>query len=304
MKRSPFHEGELQIQKRANEGDMALQSALAMKDFIPAGALRFIEKQSMFVVSSLDNEQNIWTSIVVGRPGFVTATDERNIHVHLPSIVSSKSDPFWKNIENQQHIGLLFIELATRRRLRVNGTVARSNGNLHISVEQAYPNCPKYIQRREMAEMPAGPAAKELIRRGSCMTGALQEWIKKSDTFFIGSSDDQKNLDVSHRGGNPGFINVVDDHTLMIPDYPGNGMFNTLGNLKVNPKAGLLFVDFETGNTLQLVGEATIIWDETGAEKATGGTRRFWKFLVPRWIQTDSTGGIVWHSLDYSPFNP
>jgi predicted pyridoxine 5'-phosphate oxidase superfamily flavin-nucleotide-binding protein len=304
MRQSPFHKGELQVQKRVNEDDIAVRTGVAIKDFIPVGALKFIDKQPMVIVSSLDNERNIWTSILVGKAGFVTAIDERNIHIHLPSMVSSKSDPFWKNIENKRDIGLLFIELATRRRLRVNGTVSIDKGNLHVSVKQAYPNCPKYIQRREIEVTSANPIVKHSMKRGSYLTTDLKEWIKNSDTFFVGSSDDKKNMDASHRGGNPGFIQILDDFTLIIPDYPGNSMFNTLGNFMINPKAGLLFVDFEKGKTLQIIGETEIIWDETNAEKVTGGTRRFWKFIVTEWIQIDSLKGISWNLVDYSPFNP
>ncbi len=304
MTQSPFHKGELQVQKRVNEDDIAVRTGVAIKDFIPVGALKFIDKQPIIIASSLDNERNIWTSILAGKPGFVSAIDERNIDIHLPAIVSSKSDPFWANIEKERNIGLLFIELATRRRLRVNGTVSISGDNLHVAVEQAYPNCPKYIQRREMRVTSASPAAKDSRKSGSYLTADLKEWIKNSDTFFLGSSDDQKNMDASHRGGNPGFIEILDDLTLEVPDYPGNSMYNTLGNFSINPKAGLLFVDFEKGKTLQIIGEATILWDETNAEKVTGGTGRFWKFVVTQWVQIDLLTGISWNLVDYSPFNP
>ncbi len=304
MTRSPFHKGELLVQRKANEDDIAVRTGVVIKDVIPVGALKFIDKQPMVIVSSRDNERNIWTSVLVGKPGFVTAINERNINVHLPSMVSSKSDPFWNNIETERGIGLLFIELATRRRLRVNGTVSIDKGNLLVSVEQAYPNCPKYIQRREIEITSSNSAVKHSRKRGSYLTTNLKEWVKNSDTFFVGSSDGKKNIDASHRGGNPGFIQILDDFTLKIPDYSGNSMFNTLGNFEINPKAGLLFVDFENGGTLQLTGEAKIIWDETNAEKVTGGTKRFWEFTVAEWIQTDSLQGVSWKLVDYSPFNP
>ncbi len=304
MTLSPFHEGELQIQKKVGEEDIAMRTGIAIKDFIPVGALQFIDKQSIVIVSSLDRQRNIWTSILAGKPGFVTAVDERNITIHMPAMVSCKLDPFWKNMEDESRIGLLFIELATRRRLRVNGSASIDNGNLRVSVEQAFPNCPKYIQRREIAVTSVPPAVEHSIRRGAQLTADLKEQVQNSDTFFVGSSDDEGNLDASHRGGNPGFIQVLDDLTLKVPDYQGNSMYNTLGNFMTNPKAGLLFVDFEMGKTLQITGEARIAWGETNAEEVSGGTGRFWTFKVNEWVQIDSLKGASWNLIDYSPFNP
>ncbi len=304
MTQSPFHHGELQIQERVGEDDIASRVGTIVKDFMPARALEFIAKQTMVIASSLDEGRNIWTSILVGRPGFVSAIDDRNIRIHLPSVVSSTSDVIWNNIEKEPKIGLLFIDLTTRKRLRVNGTLSKDHRDLHISVEQTYPNCPKYIQRRDIEVKPSHSESVNSIIRVSRLTTELKEWIRNSDTFFVGSSDGNKNLDASHRGGNPGFVEVLDDFTLKIPDYRGNSMFNTLGNFVINPKAGLLFVDFENGKTLQMTGEAEIVWDETDAENRTGGTNRSWKFRVAVCIQTDTLQGISWKLVDYSPFNP
>ncbi len=304
MAQSPFHNGELQVQERVGEGDIARRVGAIVKNSMPARALDFIDKQTMVIVSSQDEERNIWTSMLVGRPGFVRATDERNIKIHLPSVVSSKSDIVWKNIEKERKIGLLFIDLTSRKRLRVNGTVSINKNDLLISIEQAYPNCPKYIQRREIEVTPSHTETGHSIVRDSRLTTELQEWIRNSDTFFVGSSDGNKNMDVSHRGGNPGFVEVLDDLTLNIPDYRGNSMFNTLGNFSINPKAGLLFVDFEKGRTLQITGKAEIIWDEKDVEEWTGGTKRFWKLIVAECIQADALKGISWKLVDYSPFNP
>ena len=299
----PYHEGESEVQERVGVEKRAKSAGRVISDKIPNGALKFVDKQPMVYVSSQDDEKNIWTSMLTGKPGFVTAVDEQNVKIDLPAIVSSKLDPFWENIRKCPNVGMLFIELATRRRLRVNGTVSIFDKHLHISVEQAYPNCPKYIQRREVEVVGTDDNLSDSKIKGTSLTNDLNAWIKHSDTFFVGSSDGKDNLDASHRGGNPGFVQIVNDTTLKIPDYQGNSMFNTLGNLMSNPKAGLLFVDFKEGKTLQLTGEAEIIWEEQDVEEITGGTRRFWKFHISEWIQIDSLKGVHWKFVDYSPFN-
>ncbi|NIR49137.1 pyridoxamine 5'-phosphate oxidase [candidate division KSB1 bacterium] len=303
MTDSPYHKGEQEVQKRIGEETIAQKTGRIISDSLPAGAWKFIDKQPMVIVSSQDVKRNIWTSILVGEPGFMTAENERNVRIHLPSIVSSKLDPFWENIRQQPNIGMLFIELATRKRLRINGISTLSDLNMHVSVQQAYPNCPKYIQRREIAVTESNKRSHSR-KRGTVLTTEFKNWIEHSDTLFVGSSDDQGNLDASHRGGNPGFVKIADETTLIVPDYPGNSMFNTLGNFWVNPKAGVLFVDFATGNTLQLTGKVEISWEEAGTEETTGGTMRFWKFFISKWMWMDSLKGVNWKFVNHSSFNP
>jgi len=300
----PFHEGECEVQKKTGEQNIAKRVGRVITDRIPSGAIEFISKQPLVVTSSMDNDGNIWSSILVGNTGFVTASDEKKVHISVSSIISSKVDPFWENITKNKNIGMLFIELATRKRLRLNGTVSVHDENINVSVKQAYPNCPKYIQRRELEFTKKDNNHLVSILDGSFLTNDLKEWIKASDTLFIGSSDSESNLDASHRGGNPGFVEIIDDSTLKIPDYPGNSMFNTLGNFVSNPNAGLLFVDFNEGKTLQLTGNAEIVWCEEKTEEKTGGTMRFWIFLISKWVQIESLKGINWKFIDYSPFNP
>lgn len=304
MEKSPFHQGELEAQKKVGVDKIAEGNGRMINDRIPNGALKFIDKQPMFIVSSLDNEKNIWTSILAGKPGFLTALDEQNVKIDLSAIVSSRLDPFWENINNNPNVGMLFIELATRRRLRINGSVSISDKHIIVSVKQAYPNCPKYIQRREIELTNNNTGLDILKNRGTTLTDDLRKWIKSADTFFVGSANEKDELDASHRGGSPGFIKILDNNTLQIPDYQGNSMFNTLGNFIANPKAGLLFVDFQSGKTLQLIGNVEIVWDEDGAQELTGQTRRLWKFYITEWLEVNSLNGINWNFIDYSPFNP
>ena len=128
--------------------------------------------------------------------------------------------------------------------------------------------------------------------------------IAKADTFFVASVHPERGVDASHRGGNPGFVTRIDDRTLRIPDYPGNSMFNTLGNFTANPRAGVIFLDFESHRTLQLTGRPEILYDVDGTETETGGTKRHWQFHIERWVEIGQAQQLDWSLLDYSPYNP
>lgn len=135
--------------------------------------------------------------------------------------------------------------------------------------------------------------------------GSARVTIQPSaDTLFVASAHPTRGVDTSHRGGNPGFVEILNDQSLRIPDYTGNSMFNTLGNLVVNPQAGLLFLDFDRNRTLQLTGQATIQWHLERSLDTTGGTYRYWDFAIEQWLETELPQLLHWEFLDYSPHNP
>lgn len=290
-----FHAGEIEAQKRANQAGLASRTVAIVKDSIPEAAFGFIECQHLVVVCTMDYSGSLWTSILMGNPGFAQATDDKNLQIDIPAILTSGQDPFWSNIEANSSIGMLFIDLALRRRLRVNGTVHANGETLRVVVKQAYANCPQYIQRRVISGR-ASESALFSMKTGTSLSPGLAAQIRSADTFFVGSSDDRRNLDASHRGGNPGFVQL-DGLDLKIPDYSGNGMFNTLGNFLANPRAGLLFVDFEHVRTLQLTGKAYVFWEGTEAKKEIGKSQRVWNFQIDRWIQLDLPKGLSWNLI-------
>jgi len=301
----PFHEGELQVQERVGVLREGAQNGVVIQDSIIKGALRYISQQPMAVLGSLDQEQNVWASVFVGTPGFMQAEDERKVTFDLSTMRDNPHDPFWNNIQKNPQVGLLAIELASRRRLRINGTISRiSDDVLSLHVEESYPNCPQYIQRRHITTPEQGAtSAPQSSENGNVLGPAQRSLISKSDTFFVASVHPERGVDASHRGGNPGFVRIVNDRTLRIPDYPGNSMFNTLGNFTVNPRAGLIFVDFESNRTLQLTGRAEILYNVDGGEQETGGTHRYWDFQIDRWIESTPSSQVTWGFLDYSPHN-
>ena len=216
------------------------------------------------------------------------------------------ADPLWRNIAGHSRVGMLAIELGSRRRLRLNGRAASvSADQVLIEIDQAYPNCPKYIQRRHVRPAAAaGSFAAGDVWEGAVLDPERLAAIGRADTFFVATAHVSRGADASHRGGNPGFVNVLDATTLRIPDYRGNSMFNTLGNLALNPNAGLVFPDFENRRVLQLTGTAEILWDQADAAGESGGTGRFWHFHTEYWLETPLPSSIVSEFLDYSPYNP
>ena len=302
---APYHEGELQVQERVGVLTEGAQNSRVIQDSIIKGALRFINQLPMAVFGSLDHDHNLWSSVFIGKPGFMQADDERTVSFDLSTMMPNPHDPFWANTQANQQVGMLAIELASRRRMRINGKITRvSDDVLKLHVEEAYPNCPKYIQRRHVStplnEFDRTPLGSE---QGTVLGPAQQTIITQADTFFVASAHPERGVDASHRGGNPGFVTIVDDHTLRIPDYLGNSMFNTLGNFTANPRAGLIFLDFESGRTLQLSGRPEILYDMKNIPDETGGTQRYWLLHIDRWLEvTQAPAG--WEFLDASPYNP
>jgi predicted pyridoxine 5'-phosphate oxidase superfamily flavin-nucleotide-binding protein len=159
-------------------------------------------------------------------------------------------------------IGLLAIEPGTRSRIRLNGTAVRTPDGILVDVTEVFGNCRKYIQRRAPGHG-LDPPRKPQRRTGTGLDEYQAALIRRADTFFIASSHPQRGADASHRGGSPGFVEVCGEPgTLRFPDYPGNRMFQTLGNITVDPRVGLLFADWDTGSVLQLTGRARIVWDK------------------------------------------
>lgn len=191
--------------------------------------------------------------------------------------------------------------MGSRRRYRVNGHVKGVDANsVVIQVSEAYPNCPKYIQRRHVVVESAHHNASA-VDAGTQLGQRQQAIVAEADTFFVASANLHGHLDASHRGGRPGFVRAEGD-ALWIPDFTGNSMFNTLGNLAVHPRAGLLFVNFADGETLQLAGTTDIHLDANPDD--TGGTGRAWTFATTAWRRSRLSATVRAEFLDSSPHNP
>jgi len=298
-----FHEGELAVQERAGSVAQGRNSGRMIAATIIPGAIKFVRKQPFLVTGSVDQHQNLWASIIVGSTGFVVA-EPHTLDLDLSDALCIDADPLWRNLASDPRIGVLVIDLRSRARLRVNGRVSfPTDQKLHVDVEQAYPNCPQYIQRRNFRPAHDKETSAE-VASGTSLNHEQRQWIASADTLFVASEHPSSGIDASHRGGNPGFIQIVNPARLRIPDYAGNGMFNTLGNFVTNPRAGLVVPDFERGRTLQLTGRVEALWDVEDPHNETGGTGRYWDFEIERWVQIENSLPGSSEFLDYSPHNP
>jgi hypothetical protein len=296
-----YHIGETTVQELFGEKTIAERNGKVLTNKIIPGAINFIEKQQIIIASSRNVSGEISVSALAGAAGFISVKGESALEINTELLYSNPDDIFWANVSGVNKVGLLFIELSSRRRFRINGSARLDGKILVITADQAYPNCPKYIQQRHV-EPTEKPDYGEEVTTGKRFTGPLMEVIRKADTFFVGSSSPAGDMDASHRGGPPGFVTLQDDQTLIIPDYPGNSMFNTLGNLYVNPAAGIIFIDFERHLNFQLSGSAEVVIMNEGS--MPGATNRYWIFRMSKWVCSANLKGFEWNFAGYSPFNP
>ncbi|GLY29827.1 pyridoxamine 5'-phosphate oxidase family protein [Kineosporia sp. NBRC 101731] len=291
------HPGEQAVQEHAHEGGPGWGSPMFGAE-IPHGFQPFLRAQRMLTLAATDHEGRVWATTVSGSPGFAGAVDDRTLFIDA---LPAPGDPLREVFEEQRDLGLLALQPQTRRRVRMNGVARRDGERLVLRTEQVLGNCPKYIQTREITAVdqsaPAGTAvvAEEL-------TADQHGWIERADTFFIASRSPGHGADASHRGGMPGFVRAG-TRRLRWPDYTGNQFYMTLGNLQLSPAAGLLFLDWEQGHTLQVTGTARIDWDPRSAA-AYPGALRMVEFDISGVVQIDRASPLRWSRPQYSRFNP
>jgi predicted pyridoxine 5'-phosphate oxidase superfamily flavin-nucleotide-binding protein len=276
-----FHAGELAVQRRAGTREEAERlSPMLDPAELRGGIVAFLADRTFAVITARDADGRLWSSPLTGPAGFLEAVTPTTLSIHARL---AEGDPL-QGLPAGQQAGLVVVEFATRRRVRVNGTLTTAgDGALAIDVEQAYGNCPQYIHQRVLAPGGPGQRAPGAIRRGARLSPADAELIGGADTFFLGTTNPERGSDTSHRGGTPGFVRVEGDR-LWWPDYPGNNLFNSFGNLAVDPEASLLFFDFDSGRTLQLSGAAEVHWDAPGRPGDDGQTGRRAVFAVQRLV--------------------
>jgi uncharacterized protein len=271
-----FHEGEIATQRRAGvEATAKRLENMLRGNRLSAGAAQFLATQRFAALTGRDNDGVLWISPLSGQPGFLRgAEDTLDI-----STAPRTGDPLHRIAAGQQ-VGVIAIDFAGRRRMRINGTLVEADTtSLTIRVEQAYGNCPQYIHRHDV-NASAITSASVTPSRTTVLTAADRAMIEDADTFFLGTTHPTRGSDASHRGGPTGFVRVDSPSQLWWPDYPGNNMFNSFGNLAVDDEAALLFVDFATGAALHLSGVAEVEWTRPGAEGDDGGVGRRVRFSV------------------------
>ncbi len=298
---TPFHGGEREAQRLAG---VHVHGA-AIRDRMPDQHRAFFSALPYLLVAVADAGGWPVATMLAGPPGFVSSPDPASLRIARRP---DPADPTAAHLTAGVPIGLLGIDLATRRRNRVNGTVrAVCAEGFDVAVAQSFGNCPQYIQARPLdgawdrTAVPASPAEvlDSLDQEARLLIGA-------ADTFFVASTSGARDaegppLDISHRGGRPGFVGVSGD-ALLIPDFRGNNYFNTFGNFVRDPRAGLLFVDFASGDLLHVEGRASVLWNDWTAAERFGGAERLWRVDIAQARRRRRAVPLRWGEPKFSPF--
>ncbi|KAF9585422.1 hypothetical protein BGW38_002471 [Lunasporangiospora selenospora] len=336
-----WHSGEravqdlLHVRQAVEQGSRFFRPSLTtqMQDFVPG--LRY-----MFL-GTLDEKGRPWVSMLAGPLGFMHSPNSKTLEIKttLDSRRHSQGlpDPILHNLlagevstSGKRNWGGVALDFSNRRRNKMNGVIYEKDlvqvdprsGEFHVrlTVEQTIGNCPKYITIRELEDTPLpGVGTIEDVKSEdiqthsgefSGLTAPEKAVIQQADSFFIASRfiddtllDQTSGMDCNHRGGNPGFVRINDGKTLVLPDYSGNRFFNTLGNVFNDPRIGLLFIDFNTGDTLHLTGRAQIFVG-MDAQAVYPHAQRAVQVVLDGSILRKSSIPFKLRTSQLSPYNP
>ncbi|HPY39559.1 MAG TPA: pyridoxamine 5'-phosphate oxidase family protein [Thiolinea sp.] len=286
-----FHVGETTLQKQFGTEE-SLQGTMIGPEISVTQKI-FLNSLPLILIGGLDAQNRVWASLLSGVPGFIHTLDPKRLLIHAQLLTG---DPLTNHLPEGAPLGMLALQAQYRRRYRINGLVTHYNEDgLALKVQQSYGNCPRYIHPRQVNfEAEATPTVEPV--QGVELDEFARDFIQNADTFFIASAhplagtsaaDPNQGVDVSHKAGQPGFVELVGDNLLLIEDYPGNNYFNTLGNLYLNPKAGLLFIDYASASVLWLTAKTEILVD---------GYRRFIRLTVQEFAYAKNALPLHWNS--------
>ena len=292
-----WHAGETSIQERLGVRErMAALGSRVIRPFMPDQHRQFFAQLPFVVLGSVDAGGDAWATVLEGQPGFLASPTSTTLDI---AARPASGDPTAAGLGAGAAVGLLGIEWHTRRRNRMNGILSTEAKGLRVTVDESFGNCPRYIQLRDLsfAQTPGAVPAAPVEDHASLDTAA-RALIAGADAFFVASyadQQDQRRVDVSHRGGKPGFVRVDAEGVLTIPDFNGNLFFNTLGNVVANGRAGLLFIDLEHGDLLQLSGTAEVLFDSPEIS-AFEGAERLWTFRPQRIVRRRGALALRWQA--------
>lgn len=293
----PFHAGELAAQTRAG---LHAPGMTGIRPFMPDQHRDFFGMLPYLFVATVDAAGWPIATVLTGEPGFIDSPDPTTLVIHA---TPREGEPGHEFFSAGQPFGALGLDFATRRRNRANGVIeAADAGGLRLKVLQSFGNCPQYIQTRDVETAPASMVPAETV---AVDAPEVLAQIADADTFFVATASgaagaENGGVDISHRGGLPGFVKVVKGE-LVVPDFRGNRFFNTLGNLVADPRAALLFVDFDTGDLLHLQGRVEIDWDPPPGRAWPEGVQRQWRFRPEKAWRRPAALPLRWEFGDFSP---
>lgn len=297
-----WHSGERELQRRLGVAErMAEIGPRVLNPVLPEQHRGFYPLLRFVVAGAVSPDGNLWAGLLEGEPGFAWSPDPTLLRLNT---VVSRVDPCADALLATGAIGLLGIDLQTRRRNRLSGQISEVDSKgISVRVEQAFGNCPQFIQQRQLVADAEAPAADSSVVSSNLLTPRMRELIAAADTCFVASCLPREGgspaVDVSHRGGWPGFVKVSENR-LTIPEFAGNRFFNTLGNLLMNPRAGLLFVDFASGDLLQLTGRVELEWEAPAASRFEG-VEHLWHLEVEQAVWRPGGSRLRWQFESFSP---
>jgi hypothetical protein len=316
----PYHAGELEVQARTGEFDEAVRNAAIIRSILPPPLIKFLSSLPWIVIGAADARGAVWAGALFGPPGFIRAAGQRVVRIEADPDPDDPLAGLWPGGgdvradpgagDGSRPVALLAIDPARRFRARINGRLDRSEHGLTVTADQVYANCMKYIQRRSLTPVPARDAhlgRTPEVRRAGELSDLDVTLMTRIDTFFIATlapgPEPGHGADVSHRGGHPGFLEPLGRNVVRFADYTGNSMFNTFGNLDLNPNCGLLLPDFDTGDLLHLTGRAEVDYDPEPLERHAGA-RRIVRFTVDEAVRRVAVSPLRSGPVEYSPFLP
>ncbi|HEY8003763.1 MAG TPA: pyridoxamine 5'-phosphate oxidase family protein [Phenylobacterium sp.] len=291
----PFHAGELEAQRLAG----GAPGGHGIREAMPDQHRAFFQTLPYAVLAGVDLAGRLAMTLASGPPGFISAPNPLTLSL---AGGLDPQDPLAVALAPGAPYGLLGVDFATRRRNRANGRVAAvAPAGYWLVVDQSFGNCPQYIQQREVHPAPRTPGPFEPL---TALDAEAAAQVRDADTFFVATAAMGPNggIDVSHRGGRPGFVRV-EGNRLTVPDYRGNRYFNTLGNLLAYPRTAVLFLDFETGDLLQLEGRATVDWGADAEATGFAGAQRMWTLEVEGGWRRRAAVPLRWTLIAPSPVN-
>ena len=300
---SPFHPGEQAVQAKAGVRERSEMLGRRMiRPFMPDQHRTFFAALPMIFAGHVDQGGRPWASVLSGAPGFVASPDPKTLRIAARPLAG---DPLGDGPGIGAAMGFVGMELATRRRNRVNGVVTASDGDgFLVAVSQSFGNCPQYINARAATFSPRNGAPSPTV--ATWLSPADRALIAQSDAFWVashapGDPAATGGVDISHRGGRPGFVKI-EANRLTIPDFAGNNAFNTLGNIHATGKAGLLFIDFGAGDILMLTGRAELLWNPADFA-CVDGAERAWALDVEEVRRLPAALPLCFDGEDASPYS-
>lgn len=260
-----------------------------------------LQRAPLLAIGTLDDASRPWTTLWGGNPGFSepigggfvgtrTLVDEEFDPVVRALVGGGTKGEMLQPKDGGKMVSGLAIDLVTRKRVKIAGKMAagtlrevdiESEGDIALpsdvpskqtqiqlvtKIEESLGNCPKYLNQYELKPALVTP---KLLNEGPTLSPEARALIDKSDMFFL-SSTSPTSMDTNHRGGPPGFVRTISPTCIIYPEYSGNRLYQSLGNLQLNPLIGVTFPDYETGDVLYTTGTAEILIGAAAAQLMPG----------------------------------